>query len=382
MRPRNLAIALLAASFFVNFAWSQGLPPGAVWSYTLVNGSLLLDDCPFCGRVSVPITLRGTFQLRFVQQGPLFSTYEMDNFLLTAQGNGRSYKLTGKGVFQIGGEIATQQSVTLQLLIDDGLTNKLCYFTNGFSTVTRLWPMLQVSVDQTNGTLIQQYHLEIDAAPLREIWFSTSQSFQTGIWSPPTNQVGAGDLISWIGREVKTDSQLIARLGIQFAGTDLGLKDVDILPGAEIAFSLAQSAFSSTHGMLHPGDVVTDQGRVLRTNFSLISAFVPADPLFPDYGLAALKLMTNGEVWFSIQTNFFSKALGRLVHSGDLLSDSGAFVRSSAQLLARFNPANPTNDYGLNSVYVWPSGEIWFSTSTGFLDASSNYFAAGDLLSD
>jgi hypothetical protein len=57
-------------------------------------------------------------------------------------------------------------------------------------------------------------------------------------------------------------------------------------------------------------------------------------------------------------------------------------VRSNAELLAQFNLGNPTNDYGLNAIYVWPSGEIWFSTAKGFFDSVSNYYNPGDLLSD
>jgi hypothetical protein len=155
-----------------------------------------------------------------------------------------------------------------------------------------------------------------------------------------------------------------------------------VLPAGEIVFSFNQTAFSSTLGALHPGDLLSDQGRILRTNLGLISAFVPAAPVPPDLGLSALQLMDSGEIWFSIQTNFFSKALGREIQAGDLLSDQGTLVKSNAQLLAAFNPVDTTNDYGLNSVFVWPSGEIWFSTAKPFLTVISNYYSPGDLLSD
>ena len=374
-------IALLSGTF-ASAALSQSLPAGSVWTYTLVNGSQLLDDCPICDRATIAVPMRGTFQLRFVQQGPLFFTYALDNISFTATGNAGSYKITGKGVYQVGGEIATQQSLSLQVQIDDGLTNQLCYLTNGLSAVTRLWPMLQVPVDQTNGTLVRQFHLQIDAAPLREIWFSTTQRFQAGAWHAPTNMVAAGDLLSWAGRELKTDLDFARALGIQFAGVDLGLKDVDVLPGGEIAFSFNQSAFSSSLGTLQPGDLLSDRGRILRTNLGLVTAFVPAAPVPADVGLGALQIMDTGEIWFSTQTNFFSKALGRELQPGDLLSDQGLLVRSNAQLLAAFNPVDSTNDYGLNSIYVWPSGEIWFSTAKAFLTVTSNSYSPGDLLSD
>jgi hypothetical protein len=89
--------------------------------------------------------------------------------------------------------------------------------------------------------------------------------------------------------------------------------------------------------------------------------------------------MGDGEIYFSVQTKFFSGKLGRVVQPGDLLTDLGAIVKANADLLRRFNP---TNNCGLNSIYIWPSGEIWFSTQNGFYDSSSNYYAPGDLLSD
>ena len=51
-------------------------------------------------------------------------------------------------------------------------------------------------------------------------------------------------------------------------------------------------------------------------------------------------------------------------------------------MLANFNPAKPTGDYGLSAVFLWPSGEIWFSTAQGFADLGTNFYAGGDLLSD
>ena len=378
---RALACLLVIAGL-ANSARSQSPTLGTVWSYTLINGSSLLDGCPICDRLSLPIPLRGTFQLRFIEQGPLFSTYALENISLIATGNGSLYHLVGTGVVQIGGEVLNQQMITLQLLVDDGVSNSWCYFTNSDTIVQRRWPMLQMAMDQTNGTVLRQFQLALNTAPFREIWFSTSQPFMAGLWNAPTNSIGAGDLVCGLGRVVKRNADFLAALGVPFDGTDLGLKDLDVLPGGEIAFSLQQTALSSTLGILHPGDVLSSRGRILRTNLSLVSSFVPAAPLPSDLGLAACKIVSGGAIWFSTQTNFFSKTLGRLMQPGDLLSDGGLLVRSNAQLLAQFNPANPTNDYGLNAIYVWPSGEIWFSTGKGFFDVNSNYFDGGDLLSD
>ena len=92
--------------------------------------------------------------------------------------------------------------------------------------------------------------------------------------------------------------------------------------------------------------------------------------------------MEDGETFFSVQTNFFSKKLGRKVQPGDLLTDLGAVVKANAEPVKPFIPADPTNNFGSKAIYGWPSGEIWFSTPDGFYDSNSNFYAPGDLLSD
>jgi len=377
---RFISVGLILSAF-TTASEAQQTSSGPVWSYALVDGSQLVDDCPICDHVPIIRPLRGTFQLRLVQQDPLFFTYALEDVSFTAgDTNGPNYKVVGHGTYRVGGEVALQQYLFLEVSIDNGFTNKLCLFTNAVSSVSRLWPMIQVGVDQTNGTMTQQFHLDIAAAPLREIWFSTTQVFKAGIWNSPTNLVSAGDLISSIGRVVKHNQELTRNLGIMSPVPDLGLKDVDVLPGGEIAFSLETAAWSETlSAQLSPGDLLSDRGRLIRTNQQLIAAFLPPPPAPSDVGLSALKVMGDGEICFSVQTKFFSGKLGRVVQPGDLLTDLGAIVKANADLLSRFNP---TNNCGLNAIYVWPSGEIWFSTQNGFYDSNSNYYAPGDLLSD
>ena len=379
----------MAGAMFIltNLAFSPaaiGQSSSPPWSYTLVDGSQLLDDCPICDHVSRPVPMWGTFQLRLLGQLPNNSTiYAVENISFQAGSpGGMTYQVTGQGTYVFGGEVANLQSLSLTLLIDDGVNPVLGNFTNDSSFVTRRWPMMQVSVTQTNGTAARVFHLVMNAAPFREIWFSTVQPITAGLWNPPTNAISAGDLLSSIGQVVKRNGQLCGRLGIQPPVPDEGLKDIGILPGGEIAFSIEQDVMSESLGGLHAGDLLTDWGRILRTNSKLLSAFVPSPVPPAGAGLAAVKVTDDGAVYFSVQTNFYSVELGRTVQTGDLLDDSGDVVRSEAQLLANFNPAKPTGDYGLSAVFLWPSGEIWFSTAQGFADLGTNFYAGGDLLSD
>jgi hypothetical protein len=277
--------------------------------------------------------------------------------------------------------VALFQDWSLEVQISNGFTNTLCYFTNATRTVTRPWPMIAIGLDQTNGTLLQQFHLDLAAAPFREIWFSTLRPFHAGTWQSPTNYVSAGDLLSSSGRILRRNAELTRDLGIMPIVPDVGLKDVDILPGGEVAFSMDQDMFSESLGPLTSGDLLTDRGRIMATNARLVSAFV-AQPPVQNMGLNAVQVLDSGEIYFSVQTNFFSEALGQEIRHGDLLSSRGVIVRKNESLLARFGLADPKADYGLQAVYVWPSGEVWFSPDTGFTDTNSIQYLAGDLLSD
>jgi hypothetical protein len=246
--------------------------------------------------------------------------------------------------------------------------------------------MIQATVPQTNGTLTQVYEVRLAAAPLREIWFSTVNGFHSGVWQPPTNSLSGGDLLSFGGRVIRGNHALTGRLGIMPAVPDLGLDAVGLLPGGEVAFSIEQDIFSETLGLLRNGDVLSERGRIVQQGQQLLSAFV-LQPTVADPGLDALSLpgaagAETNEVWFSIERDAFSERLSRVLHRGDLLSSRGQIVRSNQQLLARFQPANPGVDYGLDAVYVWPGGEIWFSTEDGFTGGNSESYPGGDLLSD
>jgi hypothetical protein len=366
------------------FSRAQTPDPGTRWRYQLLEGSLITDDCPICDRMPIIQPLRGSFELKALGQGPLFSYYAIENIFFTNVSNGGpTYTITGTGTYQIGGEIAVSQSLQLELWIDNRVLVKQCFFTNTSSMVTRHWPMFQISVNQTNGTPTQQLSLDLNAAPMRELWFSTAQDFLAGIWNSPSNLVSNGDFLSSEGRRVKTNQELTARLGIMPPAPDLGLKDIDILPGGEIAFSLRTDVFSETlrHNLSH-GDLLSNRGLVLRTNSDLIAAFAPQNVPATGVGLAAVQLRPGDETWFSAQTEFTSQKLKATITPGDLLSDNGSIIRSNAQLLGRFNPVGLTNYVPLQAVYVWPSGEIWFCAGSGFDGANGMRYEAGDLLSD
>lgn len=154
---------------------------------------------------------------------------------------------------------------------------------------------------------------------------------------------------------------------------------LDVLPGGELAFSLDEDEFSGTIGTLQHGDVLGASGNVLHIKQALMHEF-GLPPKAIDLGLDALHTRDDGEVLFSITTDVESPIVGML-HRGDLLSHQGVKVRTFDELLARFQ-SGKVEDHGLDAIYVWASGEIWFSLETGLPDSSVGGLQPGDLLSD
>ncbi len=383
----RILATILTAVFVVGISGhvvAQPLPETTQpWTYTLLEGSQLTDDCPICDRLPTVVPMRGKFDLQLIEEHPLYTRYAVQNISFTAGAPfGHFYKMSGQGTLQVGGEVALVQAMSLEVEIDNGATKTLSYMTNVTGLVERLWPMIKIQLLQTNGTQTQVYELELAAAPLREIWFSTKHGFHPGEPASATNYVSGGDLISSAGRVVKRQHELTARLGFMPVVPDLGLDALDILPKSEIGFSTEEGGFSETLGIqLHEGDALSNCGRVLHSYADLIGAFGPEPPP-ADQGLDALHTGSSNEIYFSIEQDFFSEILGRTIRRGDLLSGQGLVLKTNEQLIARFNPSEPKKDYGLDALWVWPSGEIWFSTEEGFYGQHFEHYGHGDLLSD
>ncbi len=363
------------------FSGLIGLQASTPWRCQLLVGSTLLNDCQVCDRISIPKNLRGSFDLILEKSTLIDSTYSLTNIQWqTADWPTGGYRLEGDGQWIVGGEVAVRQLMTLQLTLytAQGATNKT--FTNITSFVARQVPMLQIDLAQTNENPFEFFTLNLRAAPIRELWFSTGSALTAGIWKDPTNHVSRSDILSMDGRVVKTGVALFGRLGIMPVVPDLGLDALDIGPGAEVFFSITDAALSETLGPLHPGDMLSSQGHIAKRNQELTAAFGFKDPV-PDLGLDAIQLRPNGEIWFSIATNAVSPTAGN-IGPGDILSTTGVIVKTNRSLLSHFQPDKPDFDYGLAALYVWPNGEIWFATQNGFLDNALGPIPRGTLLSD
>lgn len=347
--------------------------PAEPQQYSLLAESRFVDDCLICGRPSIALPMRGTFMLALDQVTPVSTRYRMENIVWVAGfGTNVQYDIRGSGTYTVGGEFA----VTKRMVLDVTVNGNPLVFTNDGLPSLRGFPeyVIDTSLSQTQQNLFAFYSMDLLATPLREVWFSTGRGLPSA---------GPGDLLSTSGRVVKSNRDLVGQLGFMPVVPHLGIDAVEIAPGGEVWFSLNERQFSETLGDIHDGDIVAATGRIVRKYFTLIDAFLqpplPAPP--PDPGLDALHILSNGTILFSVRSNFFSSALGTNVRHGDLLTDRGQIFKSNAQLLQKFQPLI-SRDYGLDAVYAWPSGEIWFSTAEGFSDQQRGAIREGDILSD
>lgn len=365
-------------------AWATALTPalaqvGQRVAYTLLEGSYFVDDCLICGRPTIQLPMSGTFELVLQQDTAPYTRYAIQNLDFTAgAGSSLEKHVTGEGTYTRFEEFAILQDMTLATQVQDTWTNRAAYFTNNTRNVEQPFPLIQVDLTETNGTLLQTFSMHLFAAPVREIWFSTAKSFISTNRFAPTNQISAGDLLSNLGRVVKRNSDLVGRLGVMPMVPDLGLDAVQVTRGGEILFSIPVDVFSETLGPIQHGDLLSNRGVILKRNQALLAAFHPDSSA--DAGLDAVQVMPDGQILFSIQSNVVVSSTLTLSR-GDILSDRGTVFMPHQQLLANFQPAITNHDFGLDALCILPSGEVWFSVEEGFTDNRLGNIQAGDLLS-
>jgi len=351
----------------------------ARWRYRLIDGSSWTDDCEMCGRPTIRWPLHGGFDLVLVEEHPLFNRYHLFDIRFFS---GTDYELEGEGDYQVGGEVALRQE--LRLDVDARGTfggPRTMTLPNMPGPPTRLWPMWAVDVQEAESTPMSKLLLELRAAPVRELWFSTTHGMTPGLQPDIHPRISGGDLLSDSGRRVKTNAQLISALGWAEPKEALAVDALTIAPGGEVWFSFSEAQTSPTLGRIGDGDLVSDHGRVVQRNGELMASFGLMPPL-PDLGLDGVQALDDGEILFSIVRESFSERLGVMLRPGDILSSRGNVIHAAKELLAAFEPQDQAADPGLDAFFVWPRGEVWFSTESGFTSKTMWPIMDGALLSD
>lgn len=386
----GLAVVMLGGAVTAD----TGFPAGSV-RYRLIEGSWFVDDCTICGRPPILVPIEGTFVLVPEPSKSLFDSFRVENLRFVG----------GPDVFRYTGELAgTYIRGGLEPLVHEmRLTGSLgageVELRSGMQELTIAPPWIEIDLTQVSPDPqefpLQVFSLHLVAVPWPDVWFSTEVGFTS--FDKARGSISEGDLLCTDGRVIRRNADLTGRLGIQPIVPDVGL-DAVLRPteGADsgsgpcqVWFSIERDIFSETLGLLRAGDLLSDAGWVVLPYGDLIGPFEPMPPV-PDFGLDAVSHDAGadgagaaGRFWFSVEEDFFSERLGKTIGHGDLLCSDGTIYRTNADLMAGFEPIDPMpKDFGLDAVFVWPHGEVWFSVEESFTDAQLGHVGEGDLLSD
>ncbi|MGD8451228.1 MAG: hypothetical protein PVJ57_05365 [Phycisphaerae bacterium] len=347
-----LVIAVLAAP-----ALGQGST-----RYRLLEGTALV----FGEDPMIELPLHGTFDLVTTSGS---DSYDVRNFRgFDDSGN---EAVTGEGTY-------VQNDAFQQMILGAVVNGDVHHLDSGPQPYYTTLPMIEIILHEEPVPM----RLIVVAVPATPAWFST----ETGFHTPAGTAISDGDILTTYGSVLWTNAELTQNLGIEPVVPDVGLDAMH--PMAvwgplwwEGWFSMEIDQYSETLGPLQHGDFLSEGGFIVARNQDLTQSFEPLEP--GDLGLDAITWEWSSNCkWFSTEVDFHSEAVGALVGHGDVLcATDGAIVYTNQELLARIQPLVPDHDYGLDALYRWPSGHVWFSTEESFHSLTHGWISDGDLLS-
>lgn len=155
--------------------------------YTLAPGSIFQEGCiaPCMCPVRLPEVVTGIFLLTPAGSDPLFTHYSLDEISWTTfdSKGGIVHKITGKGTYRFGGEVALTQQIILDLNIDGGGTQ---HFDSGQVAGGSEFPSISISVSL--GTFCYNVSMNIKASPEK------NDSFIAHLENPTNGQRVSGNL--------------------------------------------------------------------------------------------------------------------------------------------------------------------------------------------
>ncbi len=132
--------------------------------YTLAPDTTFQEGCvgPCLCPVMLSEVVTGTFILVPAGTDPLFTHYNLAEISWTAldSNGGIAHRITGQGTYKVGGEVAIEQQLTLDLNIDG---NGSQHFDSGLVPGGSEFPSLSISVSR--GTSCFNIWIDIKASP-------------------------------------------------------------------------------------------------------------------------------------------------------------------------------------------------------------------------
>jgi hypothetical protein len=106
--------------------------------------------------------LRGTYTLTLSSVGPLFTTYKVNDVNWVVPIDGQDTRITGSGEYKVGGEVATQQQMTLKLTVG---TDAPQTFDSGLVSGGQDFPAINITMS-VNGMQCFDTVIQIKSKPV------------------------------------------------------------------------------------------------------------------------------------------------------------------------------------------------------------------------
>ena len=113
--------------------------------------------CP----IMIGESVKGTFSLTLTNSNSLFNTYAVSDVVWFVSFGGTNHVVTGAGSYQIGGEFALEQELSLYLQIDGG---DVQHFDSGLVPVEVPFPEIKVSIS-LHGMVCYDTVFNVSASP-------------------------------------------------------------------------------------------------------------------------------------------------------------------------------------------------------------------------
>jgi hypothetical protein len=178
----------------------------------------------------------------------------------------------------------------------------------------------------------------------KTIVFSTNRTFYSNALH---RSISDGDLITNRGEVIATNQQLLAAFnpkGAHFGLDAAFVESLDGPGGPEVLFSTTKSFYSNALAKwITPGDILSNQGQIIKTAAELLSAFSPKDPAaaIGIDGISVTAVDGNVTYWFSTNKDFYSNSLKRTISQADLLSSDGKIAMTQQELTRSFGFVYP-----------------------------------------
>jgi hypothetical protein len=330
----------------------------------------LVNGC-FQPAATMPIYFRGKITRQRLNVTGCNQNVADDGFCATIGARRYNVRPDIRYSTEVGFDAAADNTGSTTRHISDGdlLSENICVAKSNHDLTARL------------GIMPPTPDLGLDAVTLTEfspILFSIEQS----IFSERLGPISDGDLLSIRGAIIRHNAELIAPFGPMPGIGNYGLDAVHVkttlapLSNAlyccgDILFSIERSFWSESQARsIGHGDLLCDDGAVIRTNQQLLGNFHPIavacpeagcpQPEIPctsasndercrDLGLDGVFVTPEGEILFSVERGFRDANLG-WVSDGDVLSDRGTILRTNAELVDGCYPISAVPDFGLDAL--------------------------------